>query len=358
MARRTDTARWSRLPLIHRARGYRLYGAEGRRYIDFYQDGGRALLGHRPAGWTRIVKSTGNRGLFASYPSRFAGKARRAALSLFPWAEDAHIFPDFRTALSALSERGTGEPAADAESAAGGGQAPGGDPATWGAPAIGAVPMFRSADVLTSAYEELRDPMTVPLLRPFGPGWEAENGESSEAEKESADRVRSGAWGRWLLPLLPIPGGIGGAVILELAGGDYERGTEPGGNRMQGEGDISPLSEELMLRAMADLSRFMQETDAERWRLFDLPGFERRGPYLLFRPRAHEDALIEAVDPGEGSSLDASDVREYNNLFKTMLQRGVLLPPNPAVPAIIPGEYSDGEVQPLIQESRRRYADS
>jgi hypothetical protein len=102
----------------------------------------------------------------------------------------------------------------------------------------------------------------------------------------------------------------------------------------------------------------MEDADRESRRLFDLPGFVRRGPYLLFEPRAAVGARTEAAEGSGGSSLDASGRREYNELFEAMLERGVLLPPDPAEPAIIPGEYSDGEVQPLIRESRRRYADS
>ena len=36
-----------RVPVIRRARGYRLYGFDGRRCLDLFQDGGRAVLGHR-----------------------------------------------------------------------------------------------------------------------------------------------------------------------------------------------------------------------------------------------------------------------------------------------------------------------
>ena len=340
MVSRSNELRRNRLPMIHRARGYRLYGTDGRRYVDFYQDGGRALLGHRPAGWTWILKSTGNRGLFAPYPSRFAGKARRAALSLFSWVGDAHVFPDLHTALAALSRF----EAKEAKAGAG----------------VGGAPSYRPADVLTASQEELEDPLTIPLLRPFGPGWAPANAEISSSEREKTERAYSGAWGKWLLPLIPIPGEFGAVVLLELTGGDQERGREPECyGELAGEGDISPLSEDLMLRAVSDLSRYMDEADPERWRLFDLPGFVRRGPYLLYCPRNGEaEEEGEAGEKcGARSSLDSSEVREYNNLFEAMLERGVLLPPNPADPAIIPGEYSDGEVQPLIRESRRRYAD-
>ena len=44
------------IPRIRRARGYRLYDHHGRRYLDLWQNGGRSLLGHRPARQTTLLK--------------------------------------------------------------------------------------------------------------------------------------------------------------------------------------------------------------------------------------------------------------------------------------------------------------
>lgn len=50
------------VPLIRRARGYFLYTPDGRRFLDFYQDNGRAVLGHRSSGMQQVIKSTVSKG--------------------------------------------------------------------------------------------------------------------------------------------------------------------------------------------------------------------------------------------------------------------------------------------------------
>ncbi|MFO7848593.1 MAG: hypothetical protein R6V67_01420 [Spirochaetia bacterium] len=282
------------IPLIKRSRGYRLYGADNKRYIDFYQEGGKALLGHRPPGWTGVLKSTGSRGLFASYPTLFSGRARKAALSLFPWAADALFFPGFSSAASfLLSSR--------KEHAA---------PSFF---------PFRCADPLTASGEELMRENTIPLWRPCGL--------DNDAEKA----LKGGRWGRWCMPILPLPGEMGPVLLLDIDGSGT--GVKPA---------LPPLSaiqEDLAVKAVSGLKAYLDSTDKEMWGRFDLPGVFRRGPYLLFQHREEE-------------SRDA-----YSRFFARMLDEGLLLPPDPREPAIIPAEFTDGEVKPLIRELRRNYAD-
>ncbi|MDR2521358.1 MAG: hypothetical protein LBC72_02215 [Spirochaetaceae bacterium] len=71
---------------IARARGFRLYTEDGRRLVDLWQDGGKALLGHNPAAVTRALKNTAGRGLFAALPSRADDRFARALKTLFPAA--------------------------------------------------------------------------------------------------------------------------------------------------------------------------------------------------------------------------------------------------------------------------------
>lgn len=61
--------RLRRLPRIKRARGYRLYAVDGRRYVDMWQAGGRAILGHRGGGVVTAVKRVLERGVLAPMPS-------------------------------------------------------------------------------------------------------------------------------------------------------------------------------------------------------------------------------------------------------------------------------------------------
>jgi hypothetical protein len=67
------------VPQVLRARGWRLYTENGR-FVDLWQYGGRAILGHNPPNMLRAFKNNGERGLFAPHP-HFAGERLYKALS-------------------------------------------------------------------------------------------------------------------------------------------------------------------------------------------------------------------------------------------------------------------------------------
>ncbi len=93
-----------RLPSIRRARGYRLYDHRGRRYLDLYQEGGRALLGHRPAGVGRALKGAISKGLAADLPSVYARRLEKALLRYFlPGYREARIYCCREQALEAAA---------------------------------------------------------------------------------------------------------------------------------------------------------------------------------------------------------------------------------------------------------------
>jgi hypothetical protein len=71
------------LPPIERARGFRLYGG-GRRFVDLWQCGGAAIMGHKPAGVVRCMKNTAERGLFTPLPSTAGRRFTQALERLFP----------------------------------------------------------------------------------------------------------------------------------------------------------------------------------------------------------------------------------------------------------------------------------
>jgi hypothetical protein len=68
------------LPHIVRARDFRLYAADGRRFVDLWQNGGAAVLGHTPPLFLREIKNTASRGLYAPFP-HFAEQRFIKALS-------------------------------------------------------------------------------------------------------------------------------------------------------------------------------------------------------------------------------------------------------------------------------------
>ncbi len=71
-------------PKIVRTRGYKLHDLHGKQYIDLWLADGDALLGHTIPHYTRAIKSTLSRGLFAPYPSIYQGRVEKLLLELFP----------------------------------------------------------------------------------------------------------------------------------------------------------------------------------------------------------------------------------------------------------------------------------
>lgn len=72
------------LPQIRRARDFHLYAAGGERFLDLYQNSGRAVLGHRPNSVAKELKNALSQGVIAELPSRFEGQVTKAIARLIP----------------------------------------------------------------------------------------------------------------------------------------------------------------------------------------------------------------------------------------------------------------------------------
>ncbi|MGM0432886.1 MAG: glutamate-1-semialdehyde aminotransferase [Spirochaetota bacterium] len=92
-----------KMPIIVRARGYRLYDQKGRRYIDLYQNNGRAVLGHRPEGLNQVMKATASRGLFAEYPSVYDKRLEKILKLMFTDYSKFRLYANRERAMEALS---------------------------------------------------------------------------------------------------------------------------------------------------------------------------------------------------------------------------------------------------------------
>jgi hypothetical protein len=145
------------IPPIRRARGFRIYDLQGRRYLDLFRDG--ALLGHRGAGSVTVMKSALSQGLAASLPSTWEKRLAAALVRAFPRYPEVRLYSSHERAVDAVCR-----------SLGGSVPRPAHDPALDGAPA-------GSAPVL----------LWRPLL-PFDPG--------------GAESASGGA--RALLPILPL----------------------------------------------------------------------------------------------------------------------------------------------------------
>lgn len=72
------------VPRISRARDFRLYTHDGRRFTDLWQYGGKAVLGHTVPHQLRELKNNASRGLFVPFPNHLEGRLEKALERLFP----------------------------------------------------------------------------------------------------------------------------------------------------------------------------------------------------------------------------------------------------------------------------------
>lgn len=215
----------TRVPVYRRARGYRIYGERGNRFLDFFQDGGRAILGHRNPSIMLEAKNLLSRGQITAYPSSLIEKTRQAVMALIPGLETVRIYASGERALEAASLH-LGEPVSRATAH---------DPATAGASA-GTRP-------------------GVSLWRPF-------------LESESFDFPL-------LIPVLPVSAPPAPAVLA------FREKPAPAVR----ESDIcSPVSLGMLKKAVFELIRYAEGCDRSRWEAFDtISDWSRKGPYLTLK---------------------------------------------------------------------------
>jgi len=72
------------LPPIKRARGYRLYDYNQQVYLDLYQNGGRAILGHRAFRLTTVIKDVISKGTIFDLPSIYTKRLEQILCRRFP----------------------------------------------------------------------------------------------------------------------------------------------------------------------------------------------------------------------------------------------------------------------------------
>ena len=72
------------LPRVLRARDFHLYLEGGKRLVDLWLQGGRAVLGHKPPMVLRELKNAAERGLFTPFPHPTEGRFIKALGEFFP----------------------------------------------------------------------------------------------------------------------------------------------------------------------------------------------------------------------------------------------------------------------------------
>ena len=258
-----------KLPVITRAREYHVYDVHGRRYLDLYQDDGRAILGHRPGKCNLELKNALSRGLAADYPSVYESQILKALRLLFPSCADIRLYPGRDEALAMVSLHlgreysweDVGDPAR--------GQGSGGELSMW---------------------------------RPF---LDIEMNQSAV-----------------FVPVLPFPGSWGPTAVVYMDPPDRE--TEPSRS-------VSPVVLAGLKRCLYDLIRHVPTVDRSVWERFDSPLWRRVGPYLLLKCAE----------------------RDFESVFDGLLADGILISPSFPGPSIIPAQFSEGEIRPLLRAGGR-----
>lgn len=93
----------SLIPKIKRARGYRLYDYQGNRYLDLFQCGGNAVLGHRAFKLNPVLKNVISKGLVFNLPSIYEYRLKKAISNLFPAFDSVIIVSTLYSGLKAIS---------------------------------------------------------------------------------------------------------------------------------------------------------------------------------------------------------------------------------------------------------------
>ena len=72
----------NKIPEINRARGYFVYTADGKRYLDMALEGGRLIMGHRQKGYALALKNVIDKEILPGYPSPYAYRLKQAVKAL------------------------------------------------------------------------------------------------------------------------------------------------------------------------------------------------------------------------------------------------------------------------------------
>lgn len=96
----------SALPNIRRARDYRLYAENGRRFLNCSLSEAELLLGAKPKGFISHAKNSLEIGLCTAYPNKWRSKLEQALLSAYSDYSHVNIFSNKHEAYTAINSAG------------------------------------------------------------------------------------------------------------------------------------------------------------------------------------------------------------------------------------------------------------
>lgn len=271
------------LPRIRRCRGWRLYAADGRRFLDLWAEGGRAVMGRKSKGPSLAAKNCMDMGLVSPLPGVWSRRLEKSLLAWKPGYASVCVFPSEPEAIAALAAY------AGSLAEGRGGTGPGAE-----------LPAVR-------------------IERPFGEYLPAAGGIGASYSGYALE-------GRVSLALLPLPAGLSFGALLFADADEAARFREAPGSAA--EGFVADFRFAAANRAIGEIERFSEAYAEPLWARIDCCTggiFERRGPWLLplYPPEMHAGC------------------------FKACLEKGILISPDYRTPSLVPGEFDIGEVAPL-----------
>jgi len=300
------------LPRVLRARDFHLYLENGKRLVDLWLAGGKAVLGHKPPRVLGELKNAAERGLFTPLPHPMERRFLKAMGELFP-GKAFRLYANAGALRQALAELGISIPD--------NGLLP--DPAFTNGDSDGSTES--GTDSNTHSKPDGKGVSSVggdmgkklSLWRPFV-GLPADgtltDGTSSSSQKDAPV----------LVPFLPWPLGPEALVLGKDMDASFPAGEI-----------IPPVLLAPATRALYDLLAVIKD-GSRVGRVYPklekaLKGgpWQRRGIYLT----------IEMEAGGE----------KYTGLFGRFLEGGFLIPPSPVEPLILPAAMSDGEEAKLAE---------
>ncbi|MDR2783405.1 MAG: hypothetical protein LBB48_06130 [Treponema sp.] len=281
-ARLDQKARLDQLPRITRARDFRLYGADGKRYVDLWQFGGAAILGHNPPGVLRELKNTAERGLFAPLPTHLEARFFKALAKLLP-GYSFYVYADeysLHRVLSDVGFSGAGCPIRSIFD-----------------PALGDEHNEESGETVSlwRPFLPMEDTPSCPLLMPVLPWHLAPKTLAVRNEAFPFEAARP-----------PVSDAVSPVILAAATRAIYDLLAEIGDEAQAGARTAQPVSR------FPALAKALKSSE-----------WQRKGVYLRY-----------------GGRLDDAG---YPALFRRFLEAGFLLPPAPHQPAILPPVLSAGE---------------
>lgn len=277
----------NKIPEINRARGYFLYTADGKRYLDMALDGGRLIMGHRQKGYGQALKNAIDKGILPSFPSPYAHRLKQAVRALFGAGCHVYLFKSEEHAKAALASHGL-------------------EYTLWR-------PLAFNAGT-TSKVTNARDPITDPINQKLS--------NSLETQKSSAT-LKAGSPVLSNLPvilLFPVPAAFAPGVVVSKS--ELNLAEEP----------VSPVILAGAVRALYNLKAFISEVDYSCW--------EKAG--IAEACKGKWKVVLPYLYP-------LCKRNQYPVVWDTFFKAGIILSFDYDTPSILPPELSDGSRKKLLK---------